>query len=72
MDVPVSLMSAEELDRLTSAVALTFVDRNIKRHKSRRIKDMAVQGCYVRVYRESDGESDEENKIDLTLEESEV
>ncbi len=68
MDVPLSLMSTEELDRLTSAVALTFVDRNKKRHKSRRIKDVAVQGCYVRVHRESD----QENKIDLRLEESEV
>lgn len=76
LDVPVSLMSAEELDRLTSAVVLTFAFRNKKRHNLRRTRDIAAPGCYVRdVDSEPDGESDiapygEENKSESTLEES--
>jgi hypothetical protein len=74
LDVPVSLMSAEELDRLTSAVVLTFAFRNKRGHNSRRIKDIAAPRCYVRdMDSESDGEPyGEENKSESMLEESMV
>ncbi|HEV2132642.1 MAG TPA: hypothetical protein VGR47_00120 [Terracidiphilus sp.] len=79
LDVPVILMSSEELDRLTSAVVLTFALRNKKRHNPRRIKDIAARRCYVGdVDSESDGESDsaapygDENKNESTLEESTI
>jgi hypothetical protein len=78
LDVPVSLMSAEELDRLTSAVLLTFAFRNKRTHNSRRIKDTPTPRCYVRdVDPESDGESapapyGDENKVEPSLDESTI